>query len=85
MKFLSEIGWWVTSKLAFKIHDAFTGEFLGRGWVITFGRGVYVIGYRGDKPLVPVFLPQKRLRYWRLELGFTTKEQPDFKNVRKSD
>lgn len=83
VKILSKLGWKVSALLDGEIRDAFTGEVLGRGWIIGFGCHVYVIGYRGDKPLVPVFLPQEQLRYWRLDIGFTTKGEPDFKNVRE--
>ncbi len=80
---LRKLCWLCVKRLGFKIYDARTGEFLGRALVVSLCSRVYVIGYRGDKPLVPVFLPQKQLQYWRQELGFTSLGDPDFNNIRK--
>ena len=64
-----------------KIRDAYNGELLGRGLVVALGSKVWVIGYSGEKPLAPVFLPQTRLCYWKQGLGFTTRELPEFTRV----
>lgn len=82
-KWISKLGWCISSKLAPSIIDVKTGELLGKAFVIACGTKVLVIGYRGRKPLVPVFLPDKKLRYWKLKIGFTSAEEPDYENIRE--
>jgi hypothetical protein len=66
------------------IRDCMTGEKLGRGLVLGWGGHVYVIGYPSLPPLIPRFLPQKRLTYWRQVIGFTVPEAPDYGRLRNS-
>jgi len=66
------------------IRDCMTGEKLGRGLVLGWGGHVYVIGYPSLPPLIPRFLPQKRLTYWRQVIGFTMPEAPDYGRLRDS-
>lgn len=61
------------------IRDVTTGEHIGRaillpwrGRILLIGKGV--AGYS----LVPRFYPQKRLTFWKVELGFTRHPAPDF-------
>ena len=56
--------------------DARTGHVLGRALLVSFGGKVHVIGL--ETSVVPVFLPQSRLTYWKQELGFTKHPPPDF-------
>lgn len=58
------------------IVDAETGAPLGRAFLFTWRGTVKVIGL--ETPVRPVFLPQKRLTYWKQDLGFTTHPPPDF-------
>ena len=58
------------------VVDARTGQVLGRALLVPFRGRVHVIGL--DAALVPVFLPQRRLTYWKQELGFTVHPPPDF-------
>lgn len=58
------------------IIDARTGARLGRAFLFPWRGTIRVIGL--DVPVVPVFLPQTRLTYWKQELGFTTHPPPDF-------
>lgn len=58
------------------IRDAYTGEVIGWGLVIGFGNRVWLIGCQ--EHLRPVFKPQKRLTYWRQDLGFTRHPPVDF-------
>ncbi|MBK1832292.1 hypothetical protein JIN77_16255 [Verrucomicrobiaceae bacterium R5-34] len=83
-KWISHLGWAISSRIAPEIVDVKTGEVLGRAFVLAFGTRAIVLGYRGRKPLVPVFLPEKKLRYWKLRIGFTTAEEPDYPNIRES-
>ena len=52
-----------------KITDAETGEVLGRAFLFPWRGKIAVIGL--DAEVKPVFLPQKRLTYWKQDLGFT--------------
>jgi hypothetical protein len=56
--------------------DARTGRVLGRALLVSFGGKIHVIGL--ETSVVPVFLPQSRLTYWKQELGFTAHPPPDF-------
>ena len=83
-KWFNELSWTLCERFAPAIIDVRTGKELGHGLVLAFGSKVWVIGYRGSQPLVPVFLPEKKLRYWKLRIGFTTTEEPDYPNIRES-
>jgi len=61
------------------LRDAKTGAILGRALVIPWRGKLHVIGL--DEPVQPMFLPQKRLTYWKQELGFTKHPPPDFPRV----
>lgn len=63
------------------IPDCVTGKSLGRGLVIGCGSTPIVMGHLGLPPLIPKFLPQKRLTYWKQEIGFTTHPSPDFSRL----
>ncbi len=66
-----------------KIIDAETGEPLGRALLLP-GRGkIHVVGL--ETPVRPVFMPQKRLTYWKQEIGFTVRAEPDFPRLRRDD
>ncbi len=58
------------------VRDARTGQVLGRALLVPFRGRVHVVGL--DASVVPVFLPQHRLTYWKQELGFTVHPPPDF-------
>lgn len=74
-----KIGLAVASRVGTRLIDATTGEDLGRVLVIP-GRGkIHMIGL--NKPVRPVFCPQKRVTYWKQELGFTLHPAPDFPRV----
>ena len=49
---------------------------VGPGAVDPLSRRVHVIGL--DAIVVPEFVPQQRLTYWKQELGFTAHPPPDF-------
>ena len=68
----------ITDLFASEIKDCVTGESLGRGLFVSWGGRPWVIGHKGLPPLIPRFLPQKRLTYWKQAIGFTTHERPDF-------
>ena len=59
-----------------KITDAETGKVLGRAFLFPWRGKIAVIGL--DAEVKPVFLTQKRLTYWKQDLGFTIQHPPDF-------
>jgi len=62
------------------IRDCCTGEKLGRGLLVSLGGKILLIGYRG-RALIPRFLPQVHLSFWKQAIGFTAQEQPDFASL----
>jgi glycosyltransferase involved in cell wall biosynthesis len=58
-----------------KIRDQRTGNVIGRAFVVAWRGRVHFIGLEGVGK--PVFLPQRRLTYWRQELGLESHEPPD--------
>lgn len=67
---------WLARLLGSEITDANTGERLGRAFLFCWGGRVWVVGLR--RPVYPLFRSQRRLTYWRQELGFATHPEPDF-------
>jgi len=59
------------------IHDVHDGEVLGKAFIIPWAGRVHLIGYEGV-PLRMVCIPQQRIRYWRITIGFAKAEVPDF-------
>jgi len=68
----------VTDFFASDIRDCVTGDSLGRGLVLGWSGRPWIIGHEGLPPLIPRFLSQKRLTYWKQAIGFTTHARPDF-------
>ena len=68
----------VTDFFASDIRDCVTGDSLGRGLVVGWSGRPWVVGHEGLPPLIPRFLPQQRLTYWKQSIGFTTHQRPDF-------
>ena len=66
----------VARLLGSRVVDARTGRVLGRALLVPFRGRVHVIGL--DAVVVPEFVPQERLMYWKQELRFTTHPAPDF-------
>lgn len=64
-----------------EIFDLEDGRPLGRALLFGQGAGVRVIGHEGLPPLVPRFVPQERLTYWKQSIGFTTPPRPDFPHL----
>ena len=59
-----------------KITDAETGKVLGRAFLFPWRGKIAVIGLEAE--VKPVFLPQKRLTFWKQDIGFTVQQPPDF-------
>ena len=62
-----------------KIIDQRTGKSLGRALIVPWRGKVHVIGL--ETAVKVVWLPQKRLTYWKQEIGFATHPPVDFPNV----
>ncbi len=65
------------------IKDANTGRVIGRALLVPWRGKIHVIGL--DFAVRPIFLPQKRLTYWKQELGFVARPPVDFPNMRNEE
>ena len=66
----------VARLLGSPVRDVRTGQVLGHALLIPFRGKIYVVGLETN--VVPTFIPQDRLTYWKQELGFTAHPPPDF-------
>lgn len=82
-KFFRNVFLKIIALISSEIRDSDTGEKLGRGLFIAWRGKVHLIGYEG-RALVPKFLPQKVLVYWKQDLGFTARAMPDFSRIAKT-
>ncbi len=62
--------------------DYRTGKVIGRAFLLPWRGKVHVIGL--ETAVRAVFLPQKRLTYWKQEIGFTTQPPPDYPSERST-
>lgn len=76
---IRSLGLRLARSLGTDLIDSATGRSLGRAFVIPWGGKIHVIGL--EKAIRPLFLPQKRLTYWKQELGFTVHPPVDFLRV----
>jgi len=77
-RFLRDLGLRAVDLIASDIRDCVTGENLGPGLILGWRGHPWVIGHAGLPPLIPRFLPQRRLTYWKQAIGFTTYARPDY-------
>lgn len=73
------IGLTIVKKIGMKIRDAQSGRTLGRVLMIPWGGRIHMIGL--PEGVQPLFLPQKRLTYWKQEMGFKIRAAPDFPHL----
>lgn len=66
----------IARRLGSRIVDFRTGQDLGRALLVPYRGKIHVIGL--TRPVMPIFLPQARLTYWKQEIGFATHPEPDF-------
>ncbi len=71
--------------LGSKLVDTENGRVIGRALLLPWRGRILVLGLSPSQPVRPVFLAQRRLTYWKQELGFTTHPPPDFPRERHSD
>ena len=74
------VGLWIARTCGTRVKDVESGQDLGRAIMFAWRGKIHVIGL--EQPVRAVFLPQKRLTYWKQEIGFTTHPPPDFPNER---
>jgi hypothetical protein len=65
-----------------RIIDQRTGATLGRALVLPWRGKLHVIGL--ETPVQVTWQPQKRLTYWKQEIGFATHPPVDFPNARSA-
>ena len=81
-KTMRAFGLWLAHTFGTRITDFETGRPLGRAFIIAWRGKLHVIGLK--LAVRPMFLPQKRLTYWKQEIGFSVPPPVDFKNTRGS-
>jgi hypothetical protein len=74
------IGLFFARLIGTRLVDFQTGRDLGKALIVPWRGKIHVIGL--NEAVRSVFLPQKRLTYWKQEIGFTTQPPPDFSNER---
>jgi len=77
-RLLRPLGQWIVRLLGTEIKDQRTGKSLGKALLFPWRGRIVCVGLKNG--VLPEFLPQKRLTYWRQELGFATPAEPDFSN-----
>ena len=60
------------------IIDERTREPVAKALMICWRGKVYFFGYHGKDQVIPMFLPQEKMSFWKREMGFTTHLPPDF-------
>lgn len=76
------IGLAVIHRFGMRIFDHENGQLLGRALLIPWRGAIHVVGL--NETVRPIFLPQKRLTFWKQTLGFTTHPPPDFPSTASS-
>lgn len=66
--------------LASDLYDQVSGERIGRALLVPWRGKIHVIGL--TTAVGVKWIPQKRLTYWKQEIGFTKHPPPDYRNVR---
>lgn len=71
---LKSIGLWFFRLAGTNLRDCRTGRPLGRALLLPWRGKIVALGL--ERPVVPVPLPQRSLKYWKQEIGFTVYEPP---------
>ncbi len=78
-KILRRFALGIISWLSSDIRDVDTGERIGRALLIPWRGRILILGAGvAGYALVPKFCAQRRLTYWKVELGFTRHPGPDY-------
>jgi hypothetical protein len=78
---IRRMGLFIARAVGSQIIDYQSGQKLGRALLLVWRGKIHVIGL--ETAVRPVFLPQKRLTYWKQEIGFTAHASPDFPSHRQ--
>lgn len=70
------LGLAVARLFASDLVDFRTGEKVGRALLLPWRGKIHMIGL--EEPVQVAFLPQKRLTFWKQEIGFSAHPAPDF-------
>lgn len=81
-KLIRAIGLWLAHRFGMRITDFETGQTLSRAFIIPWRGKIHVIGL--NSAARPVFLPQKRITYWKQEIGFSAYPPVDFPRERST-
>jgi hypothetical protein len=60
------------------LNDYRTGEKIAKAVVLCWNGHIYVLGLQGKDQVIPLFLPQDRITFWKRKIGFTVHPAPDF-------
>jgi len=60
------------------LTDYRTGEKIAKAVVICWRGQIYILGLQGKDQVIPLFLPQERISFWKRKIGFTVHPAPDF-------
>ena len=74
------IGIYLIRFIGSDIRDANDGALLGKAFIFSWQGNLHLVGYEGP-PLRPVCLPQSRVKYWRITVGFTRAEVPNYPHI----
>ncbi len=75
----------IINMLSSNIRDVNTGEYIGRALLIPWRGRILILGEGvAGYAFVPKFCPQKRLTFWKCELGFTRHPAPDYHRESRS-
>ena len=64
------------------LKDCRTGEWIARAIILSWGGRVYLLGLHGKDQVIPIFLPQGNMSFWKRTIGFTVHPRPDFPRER---
>jgi hypothetical protein len=69
----------IINLFASDIRDVDTGESIGRAVLIPWRGRIFMLGKGiAGYALIPKFCAQRRLTFWKCELGFTRHKAPDY-------
>jgi len=77
-----DFGLAVARQFASDLVDFRTGKKIGRALLLPWRGRIHVIGL--DEAVQVAFIPQKRLTFWRQEIGFTVHPPSDFPHEPRS-
>lgn len=67
----------ILTQMGTELVDQRTGTSLGKALVLGWRGKIVIIGLSAEEPVIPTFLPQQRLTYWKQELGLSSYPLPD--------